>query len=169
MSYPMAGRPARSSATAAAAIFRIMTQDEQRERKTSTEGQSKHRPAKAGELKLGSSVRVKWSADKEVAPEDKGYRGKFFPATITRKREDGTYDVVYEDGDTEERVLLRHIQKLETESELSVQVVHAHPTPGADVTPFLAAPLPLKPAFTAACRCIATSCGFTVRSRCRST
>ena len=78
-------------------------------------------PTKAASLKVGSAVRVKWMADKEVEPEDAPYKGRFFPGRVMLKREDGTFDVRYDDGDTEERVVLRNMQRLETEGDLSAQ------------------------------------------------
>lgn len=72
------------------------------------------RPA-SSELKRGSRVRVKWMADKEVAPEARPYHGKLFAACVHRARGDGTYDVLYDDGDTEQHVLIQNIRKLEPE------------------------------------------------------
>ena len=60
-------------------------------------------------------------ADKEVAPEDSPYQGRYFPGRISQKHADGTFDVRYDDGDTEERVLLRNMQRLQTEGDLSAQ------------------------------------------------
>ncbi|KAL3929247.1 MAG: hypothetical protein SGPRY_002037 [Prymnesium sp.] len=54
-------------------------------------------------------------ADKEVAPEARPYHGKLFAACVHRARGDGTYDVLYDDGDTEQHVLIQNIRKLEPE------------------------------------------------------
>merc|ERR1712167_538181 len=55
--------------------------------------------------------------DKEFEEDDKvearfGGKDKWFKGKITRKRSDGTYDILYEDGDSERRVKAELIRKV---------------------------------------------------------
>lgn len=63
---------------------------------------------------LGSSPRVSGGKFNKGAKIEANYRGqgKFFPGRIARDREDGTYDVDYDDGETELKVKEVYIRLL---------------------------------------------------------
>jgi len=71
---------------------------------------------------VGSAVCVKWMADKEVGAADKRYHRKVFAALVTLVRPDGSYDVVFEDGATEESVQPKNITERLTEDALSTDI-----------------------------------------------
>eukprot|EP00966_Prymnesium_polylepis_P060786 1410007-Prymnesium_polylepis.2 len=50
-------------------------------------------PLRPSQIKVGSAVRVKWMADKQVPLADAALRGKFFPARVLRRHADLTFDV----------------------------------------------------------------------------
>ncbi|RLN48991.1 hypothetical protein BBJ28_00012921 [Nothophytophthora sp. Chile5] len=60
--------------------------------KAESDGRDDSEPKKAG-FAVGDAVKAKYKGG-----------SKFFPGKITRKRPDGTFDVEYDDGDTESRI-----------------------------------------------------------------
>src|SRR6185312_15538209 len=81
----------------------------------SLEAKSDHRDRSPLGGGRGSS-RVKLSEGMKVEANYRG-KGKYYPGRIRRDRGDGTYDIDYDDGESETRVKEEYIRSLETKSD----------------------------------------------------